>query len=80
MVCRLGVMPASLMLIVWALGFLPRSTFRIVFWPLDNNANVDQSVSFQLSHDHVIADRERQHLLASQKGRFPKGLNETLIS
>ena len=64
-------MPASLMLIVWALGFLPRSKFRIVSF-LDNNANVDQSVSFQLSHDHVVADRQRQHLLASQKGCFPK--------
>jgi hypothetical protein len=59
--------------------FLPRSTFRTVFWPLDNNANVDQSVSFQLRYDHVIADRERQHLLASQK-LFSKGLNKTLIS
>jgi hypothetical protein len=51
----------------------PNSEFRIVSRLLDNNANVNQSVSFQLSHGHVVADRQSQHLLASQKGRFPNG-------
>ena len=80
MVCRLGVTPASLMFNCVGAWFSAAFHVQNRLLPLDNNANVDQSVSFQLSHDHVIADRQRQHLLASQKGRFPKGLNRTLIS
>ena len=34
------------------IAFLRRFTFRIVAWSRDKDANVDQSVSLQLLHDH----------------------------